>query len=508
MHVDFPLRFSGILGAQNRRTCFLFSSISAFARWAAMLRAAADSHWEQDGEPEVTARDSSREAAMGDDATSVADDNADSDAKWVCQGTPRCVFGYKGNLTGNHARTTRGRRACLFCDRERLNAAFHDRKASADVRRQYSRLDEVQKGIALERVADAANRRWLSGGVPRRCAGNGQEECVFAQTPTQARARTHGKKTRCKFCKPRRLARSCATQHGRNKVKAALAHMCSKSRWKAIEERIPEEYRAEFRCRYARTSNGGRSCAMSKSWNMAKRQSAPQHCGGTWVRAIAFAEMDHVDILRPYPGETGSAFVRRAGARSDADLLHLPTMARRLTHLNSELANLPGRGVALLCASIHRAGLLSDDRHPETLQDWCEGSWFDSSCLEAVLSFFHSANGRRLLNAARHLDVIATEHPTEASTTDALEVLLGFLGSKKLLAELKRVNIFCAHMYTFSAHVLQGMALMADRQHWAEELAMQCRAMPVAVKHFICNPADDDALLNSLVASHRAHRVA
>ncbi len=247
-----------------------------------------------------------------------------------------------------------------------------------------------------------------------------------------------------------------------------------------------------------RAARGGGEWSSGYRGDYKNRQAAPPQADGTKIPAVDFLKMDHVDILRPYPGETGSAFVRRSGARNDMDVLDLPTMARRLTHMRCELANRAGRGVGFVCASIHRAGILSDAY---------EGEWFEKTGLEGVLSYFQSDDGRRLLESARHLDVGAKERPTEQTTTDALEVVLGFLGSQQLVAEMKRVNLFCAHMYSFSANVLQGMALMTDRQHWAEELAMQSKAMPTAVKHFIGNCEDDDALVRALVACYGAQVV-
>ena len=90
-----------------------------------------------------------------------------------------------------------------------------------------------------------------------------------------------------------------------------------------------------------------------------QRQASLQWAGkgkgmGTYnpIRAAPMAETYHNAVLRSYPGEDGSVFVRRGGAGKDADLLTLTGMAERLNRSNHEGCNRPGVWLSTLAASL------------------------------------------------------------------------------------------------------------------------------------------------------------
>ncbi len=180
-----------------------------------------------------------------------------------CRAVPLCRFG----MNGARARPN-GPDLCLFCDIQRLNDEFLTSDGAERVRARYCQLSEDVRSIALERVQDASNRQWLAKGATKRCAGTAdtRSACVFALQPQPARAQVHGRKERCDFCDPHRMASCCASQKRRNKLKRALARMGEYSRQLAIEERIPEEHRDEFRREYGRAVNPTRRQALDKSW--------------------------------------------------------------------------------------------------------------------------------------------------------------------------------------------------------------------------------------------------
>ena len=68
----------------------------------------------------------------------------------------------------------------------------------------------------------------------------------------------------------------------------------------------------------------------------------------TRIPAVDFKDTYHVDIMGPYSGETGAAFVKRGGARLDLDLIDPPQMANRLSYMNYEGFNRPGRALSFL----------------------------------------------------------------------------------------------------------------------------------------------------------------
>ena len=78
----------------------------------------------------------------------------------LCVGRPGepCVFGAGGAPAQPH-----GPQQCLFCDVERLNAAFLQGDSSLAARRRFVRLGPEAQATALERVQDGGFRAWLQG---------------------------------------------------------------------------------------------------------------------------------------------------------------------------------------------------------------------------------------------------------------------------------------------------------------------------------------------------------
>lgn len=206
------------------------------------------------------------------------------------------------------------------------------------------------------------------------------------------------------------------------------------------------------------------------------------------IPAVDFKDTYHVDILRPYPSETGGAFVKRSGARQDLDLIDPPQMAGRLSYMNYEGFNRPGRSLSFMGASYSQGHRLL-----ATYEDKMEGTG-----MPALQAFFKSRAGKDLLNAMAHLDASRTEDRDDASVSQAIEHVFEALASDELTNSFKRLNLFAAHMYNFSAQILQAKAALHDRNHWADQLSAQVGAMPPSVRNFIARPDDDQALVEAM----------
>eukprot|EP00438_Fugacium_kawagutii_P002597 Skav214690 [mRNA] locus=scaffold444:182907:185932:+ [translate_table: standard] len=87
---------------------------------------------------------------------------------------------------------------------------------------------------------------------------------------------------------------------------------------------------------------------------------------GHAIPAVAMQDIFHCSLLRPYPGEDGSMLVKRAGARSDKELLSPEGLASRLSLQSFEGMNRPGRWLSMLSSSLLRAHnvLQYESSHP------------------------------------------------------------------------------------------------------------------------------------------------
>ncbi len=167
----------------------------------------------------------------------------------------------------------------------------------------------------------------------------------------------------------------------------------------------------------------------------------------------------HVAALRAYPGEQGQAFVRRSGARSDADLVDLDWLASRLSHQNCEINNRLGRGFSFLSACINMQGKFSKAYSADRIE---------KTGLPHFFQYFLEAKGKKLLEATHHIDLGCNQSWTSGSLVEAFTKLFKFLQSDDLVKECKRLHQFSAHLFSATANILQAKAMMRNRRRWAE----------------------------------------
>lgn len=144
------------------------------------------------------------------------------------------------------------------------------------------------------------------------------------------------------------------------------------------------------------------------------------------IRAVPMAETCHNAVLRAYPGEDGSVFVRRGGAGKDADLLTLTGMAERLNRGNHEGCDRPGVWLSTLAASL-------------------------SQGLQNGAAFIAANAAPELLEARGVLDRSQRRHADEAEATEAVLTLLGYLSDAEQVEHhqrrrrLRRVHLPVLH---------------------------------------------------------------
>ena len=167
------------------------------------------------------------------------------------------------------------------------------------------------------------------------------------------------------------------------------------------------------RSRYASTgrggSGGGRGTSRGKGHGGYGRGASPPRrsqfqrrdpgAGGasaahSGIPPIDMKDQWHIQVFRPYPGEGGSAFIRRAGARGDRDIVDVEQLGDRLSLFNCEAMNRPGKWLSMLGATVQQAGKLASKYN---------GS-LHLTGLPGVLEFLESEEGQSLVGAAAHLN--------------------------------------------------------------------------------------------------------
>merc|ERR1712023_561951 len=132
----------------------------------------------------------------------------------------------------------------MFCDDDYLRSLLSDKDYQMVIRSLKSFKGEVLDK-ALQ-VLPAAHRPYIQSKLDgsQRCPGNGSEKCCFALSKRGGAARTRSKL--CIICDSEALIAVCSTEAGIANLKANLNCMTARARGKAIEERIPEQYKYEF----------------------------------------------------------------------------------------------------------------------------------------------------------------------------------------------------------------------------------------------------------------------
>ena len=246
----------------------------------------------------------------------------------------------------------------------------------------------------------------------------------------------------------------------------------------------------------------GGGAGPQKTWDRYDRSSSKREAyGGSkgdsrgGIPAIEMRESWHLHVARPYPGEHGCTFIRRGGARHDRDIVDVDQLGDRLSLYNCEAMNRPGKWLSMLGATVHQGGKLG--------VIYSDKEKLNLTGVPDVLSFFASEGGQAIVCAATHLDDFAGEVRTATSVKDALDTLLEHFATDEMVTSSQRLNMFSLHMYNLTSQLLQGKALMRNRENWAAQLSSQAKLLPGKARDFVSHPDDDRALVDMLVACYR-----
>ena len=174
--------------------------------------------------------------------------------------------------------------------------------------------------------------------------------------------------------------------------------------------------------------------------------------GGAWAKgkglsgegshAIGKSELYLVDVLRGYPAEDGSIFVKRAAAGRDLDLVASEGMAGRLSSSNAESHRRPGKWLSMLAASVAEAA--------RTAQYAVEN-------LDATgLDFFASEATDEVLEACAVLDTTRKQESSQQQRAAAMQTLLSFAADERAEGSLTRLALMSAKLYVGAMQTLQA----------------------------------------------------
>ena len=74
-------------------------------------------------------------------------------------------------------------------------------------------------------------------------------------------------------------------------------------------------------------------------------------------------------ILRTCSGQEGNLFMKLKGAKHDRDLIHYKNMGRRMSHMNVESMNRPGKWQSMMAATVRHAAPMSQKYIPGIIGD-------------------------------------------------------------------------------------------------------------------------------------------
>ena len=249
---------------------------------------------------------------------------------------------------------------------------------------------------------------------------------------------------------------------------------------------------------------GNKGSNWARCWAKGKGMSAEGH------HAINKSDLYLVDVLRAYPAEDGSIFVKRSGAARDLDIVSAEGMSARLSHGNAESHRRPGKWLSMLAASVAEAG-----RTARYAADHID--------LTGLPAFAESAT-EEVLEACALLDTTKKLESSAEQRAAAVRTLLTFAADEEAEVGLTRLALMSAKLYVgatqtlqagratacfdhcsapiFSCRRRQAAACLRYRLPWSTELAKTLEHLPAEVRSFVQNPASDEALLAALRAAY------
>ena len=150
---------------------------------------------------------------------------------------------------------------CPFCETEGdlLRSLCLDASGRTRLLKMLKAMSNPEtRDVALSRLPEEFRQGFRAKLHVRRCCpGLAAEACCFALRPEGGSAQLNKREGSCLLCTPEELSAKCATPHGRSLVATKLRKMAAVHRDKALQERVPEQWREALAELLAGAPSGG-----------------------------------------------------------------------------------------------------------------------------------------------------------------------------------------------------------------------------------------------------------
>ena len=205
----------------------------------------------------------------------------------------------------------------------------------------------------------------------------------------------------------------------------------------------------------------------------------------------------------PYPGKDGQSFFRRNGSTGDSQTLTPKKIQQGLSHETSEWHNGRLANATSFLAGNLRQLVAITNLSPTTPELTEDTQSFKRTGIPQLASYFSTSDGKKLARAARYLDFNAAEERNEEDLAVALVHL--FKEVPKLSAWCQRSALYSVKLLAASLQILEVVAVVEDRDGWAESLHVQRQKQNASVLNFMRSPDDDEALLQAIIGCYGGH---
>ena len=133
---------------------------------------------------------------------------------------------------------------CVFCDPDLMQAWCLEGSKRRKLTQMLKSMPDGPKETALAIVPEDFREHFRAQlSKQKSCNGLGEEACDFALRPEGGPAEVRSKRGQCLFCRPTALLAKCETPQGRHVLATKMRKMAAKRRARALEHRIPAQWR-------------------------------------------------------------------------------------------------------------------------------------------------------------------------------------------------------------------------------------------------------------------------
>ena len=189
-----------------------------------------------------------------------------------------CIFG----VGGKAKKPSAGHETCIWCRPLALEEECFMKTKRGALVKQFKAMSAEQQAVA-KKPLDDEYVPYFESGASDRCIGTAEgEACTFALSARGEPVKLHGKGLRCFFCDGKSLIEKCSSEVGKAELIGMLRRMGPAARTKAIEERVPEDFRKHFHEAFAHSLDLG----MTRAKKRPAAALGTAHAADVWRHAL------------------------------------------------------------------------------------------------------------------------------------------------------------------------------------------------------------------------------